>query len=41
MSKKKKGKKNDKHETLERIVLATAILNLLKEILDLIHTAIK
>lgn len=33
----KKHKKSSKHETLERIVLATAVLNLLKELVELIQ----
>lgn len=38
MSKKhKKDKKKDKYNRLETIVLATAILNLLKEIIELIN----
>lgn len=31
-----KKKKNDKHKTLEKIVLVTAILNLIHSILDLL-----
>lgn len=34
---KKKKQKNDKYNTIERIVLATAILNLLKEIIELLQ----
>lgn len=33
----KKKKKKSKHDTLERIVLATAILNLIKEIFELVQ----
>ena len=34
MSKKKKGRKND---TLEKLILATAILSLIKALIDLIN----
>lgn len=34
MSKKKKGRKN---ATLEKLILATAILNLIKALIDLIN----
>lgn len=42
MSKKKKHKKqkNSKHSTLEKLVLATAILNLIGNIIELLKSLI-
>lgn len=37
MSKKKKHKKSDKNSPLEKVVLITAILNLLDKLMDIIQ----
>lgn len=37
MSKKKKHKKSDKNSPIEKVVLITAILNLLDKLMDIIQ----
>lgn len=38
MGKKKKHKKSDKNPTLEKLILATAILNLIEKLIDIVKS---